>query len=98
MILECIRVTRREMVTCMTCDRDGMCRVLMDGSGDAWLLLGGTARDASFTGPTYTFLARPDTTGHLYEKLIVRTYKHQILRPSSRVSQLYSVNVVDAAA
>ncbi len=94
MILECIRVTGREMVTCMTCDHDGVCRVLLDPTGDASLLLGDPPDGAPFSGPVYTFTALPDTTGHLYERLIVRTYRGQGITYSSRVSQLYSVVVV----
>jgi hypothetical protein len=79
------------MVTCMTCDHDGVCRVLLDPSGDTWVLLGGVPSDAPFTGPIYTFTPRPETTGSLYVKLIVRTYRGQAVTFGTRTSELFAV-------
>ena len=92
-ILECIRVTRREMVTCMTCEFDGVCRVLMTESGDAWVLLGNVPPGAPFTGPTYTFTPRSTTTGSLYTKLTVRTYRDQVITFGNRTTEQFAVVV-----
>jgi hypothetical protein len=79
------------MVTCMTCDHDDVCRVLLTPSGDAWVLLGGVAPAAPFTGPTYTFTPRAETVDSLYVKLIVRTYRGQVVTFGSRTSDLFAV-------
>ena len=90
-ILECIRTTRREMVSCMTCEFDGVCRVLLNESGDAWVLLGGVPPGAPFTGPIYTFIPRTTAMGSLYTRLIVRTYRDQVITFGNRTSEQFEV-------
>ena len=96
-IIDCIRITNRDIATCMTSHHDGVCRMLLDVGNEISLLLGAEAEDAPFTGPVYTLIQRPETSGHLYGKLVVKTYRDQVITFGSRVSELYSITVVPAS-
>ncbi len=95
-ILECIRrATGREMATTMTCGYDGVCRLQMNEKGDAWVTVGPAATGVTVPTKHYTFLPRDDTTlvGHLYQKLIVRTYEGQELTIGGRTNELYTLQM-----
>jgi hypothetical protein len=98
-ILECIRwATGKEMAATMTCGRDGVCRLQMNEKDDAWVVLGPAAEAAANAALTthYTFLPRDDSTlvGHLYQKLIVRTYEGQELTIGGRTAELYNIQIM----
>lgn len=67
----------------------------------------GVAPNTSYTSPTErprgpssrtTFIPRDDSTlvGHLYQKLIVRTYEGQDLTIGGRTAELYTIHIASA--
>lgn len=97
-IIDCIRITNRDIATCITSHHDGVCRVLLDVENETSLLLGAPAHeDAAFVGPVITLVPLPETNGHLYEKLVVKMYEGQVITFGSRVSQLYTITTTSSA-
>lgn len=86
------------MTAAMMCGWDGVCKLQMNEKGDAWVTLSAVAAAATGVAPntSYTFIPRthdPTLVGHLYQKLIVRTYEGQDLIIGGRTAELYTISL-----